>query len=188
MPAPRTCRTCGGELHPDLRWCPRCYAPVYELTPRAKLHDGDFVSAPLAEGGHRPHWSRWEKSATTFGPAGRIALTVLVVLTLPMALLSNMFVYAAAFPIVAATTLGSIWARGWVVPDEPDLPPLPAAGRGEPDAPWTAGRVAREALPWICAAVAMLAVSYGPLPLKAAVLIGACIGGPIWFWKRVLDR
>lgn len=188
MPAPRTCRSCGATLSPDLRWCGRCYTPVYELAPRARLHDGDFVSAPLAEGGHRPHWSRWEKSTTTLGPTGRIVATVLVVATLPLALALGMFLYAVLFPVVATVALGSIWARGWIVPDEPELPPLPATEVPVAEEPRSRAQVMLRALGWAVAIGASLTVAYGPVPAKAVVLATASIAGPIWFYRRVLDR
>ncbi|HUL85869.1 MAG TPA: hypothetical protein VLX89_10225 [Actinomycetota bacterium] len=188
MPAPRTCRSCGATLSPDLRWCGRCYTPIYELSPRARLHDGDFISAPLAEGGHRPHWSRWEKSATTLGPAGKIVASVLVVATLPLALALGMFLYAVLFPVVAAIALGSIWARGWIVPDEPELPPLPVIEVPVAEEPRSRSRVVLRALGWAVAIGASLTVAYGPVPAKAVVLASASIAGPIWFYRRVLDR
>src|SRR2546426_5594053 len=64
MPSPRTCRKCGKPLLPDLPWCPQCYEPVTQFAARAPLHDGDFVGPTIPTGGHIPHWSRWEKSAT----------------------------------------------------------------------------------------------------------------------------
>jgi hypothetical protein len=186
MPAPRTCRSCDAPLSPDLRWCGRCYEPVYELTPRARFHDGDFISAPLAEGGHRPYWSRWEKSATTLGPTGRIVASALVIATLPLALELGMFLYVVLFPVVATVALGGIWARGWVVPGEPDLPPLPATGATEE--PPSRRTIALRVLGWAVVLAASLTFAYGPVPAKAAVLAMASIGGPIWFWRSVLDR
>jgi hypothetical protein len=188
MPAPRTCRSCGATLSPDLRWCGRCYTPVYELSPRARLHDGDFISAPLAEGGHRPHWSRWEKSATTLGPTGRIVATVLVVATLPLALGFGMFLYAVLFPVVATIALGSIWARGWIVPDEPESPPLPATDVPVAEEPRSPAQVMLRALGSALAIGASVTVAYGPVPAKAVVLATASIAGPICFYRRVLDR
>jgi hypothetical protein len=188
MPAPRTCRGCGAALSPDLQWCGRCYRPVYELTPRPKLHDGDFVSAPLAEGGHRPHWSRWEQSTTTLGPAGRIVTSALVVATLPLALAFGMFLYVVLFPVVATIALGAIWARGWIVPDEPVLPPQPVTEVVVQEEPPSRARRTLRVLGWAALLAASLTLAYGPVPAKAVALTIASIGGPIWFWRRVLDR
>src|SRR5437588_12798690 len=72
----------GKPLLPDLPWCPQCYEPVRQFAARAPLHHADFVGSPIPTGGHIPHWSRWEKSATTFGPVGRVMATVLLLATL----------------------------------------------------------------------------------------------------------
>ena len=80
MTAPRVCRACGAPLTGDVRWCLRCYEPARELTPRAAVWDpGTFVDAPTVRGPSVPHWSRWEKTSTTFGPIGRVAWTCVVV-------------------------------------------------------------------------------------------------------------
>lgn len=44
------------------------------------------------------------------------------------------------------------------------------------------------ALGWALAIGASLTVAYGPVPAKAVVLATASIAGPIWFYRRVLDR
>lgn len=133
MPAARTCRACGAPLPGDLRWCTRCYAPVHVFTPRAPLHaTGSIVGTPIHTGGHAPHWSRWERSATTFGPAGRIVATVLLFLSVPLSWSFGVVMYLLVFPLVAIPVLGSIWARGWVVPGEPELPPIEDPVREEP--------------------------------------------------------
>jgi hypothetical protein len=93
MPSPRACRACGAFLLPDLRWCPQCYEPVTEFAARLPLHHGDFVGSPIPTGGHIPHWSRWEKSATTFGPVGRVIATTLLFATLFPAIASGGFMY-----------------------------------------------------------------------------------------------
>ena len=71
--ASRTCRSCGAELPGVVRWCTRCYEPVRELTPREPVWAaGEFVDQPIVRSGAVPHWSRWEKSATTFGPSSTV--------------------------------------------------------------------------------------------------------------------
>ena len=58
------------------------------------------------------------------------------------------------FPIAGGVVLRSVWAKGWVVPDEPELPPLPVTEMTLPQpvtseerawriARWTLGLVAR---------------------------------------------
>src|SRR6266571_5369763 len=84
---------------PDLPWCPQCYEPIKQFAVRAPLHHGDFVGSPIPTGGHIPHWSRWEKSATTFGPVGRVVATMLLFATLLPAITSGGFMYLITFPI-----------------------------------------------------------------------------------------
>jgi len=75
MTAPRTCRDCGAALPPSVRWCLQCYARVQELSPRPRT-EGTYVGSLQPE----TRYSRWRAGPLTFGPAGRIAITVLVVL------------------------------------------------------------------------------------------------------------
>src|SRR5436190_7302305 len=128
MTASRTCRACGAELSPEVRWCTRCYEPVQELSPRAAIHDRDFVGVPIHERGNIPRWTRWEKTATTFGPWGRIVATVVLFLTLIPAISMNAIVYLVTFPFFAAVAAREIWAKGWFVPEDartrPSQPPI----------------------------------------------------------------
>ena len=148
MPPGRHCPSCGAALQPDLRWCGQCYEPIREFTARAPLHHGDFVGTPIITGGHAPHRSRWEKSATTFGPTGRLVATAIFLCSLPFALTFGMFLYVLMFPVLAVVILGGIWAKGWVVPDEAlERPPLPVVEREVvADPPTTAMRVFRVGL------------------------------------------
>ena len=70
------CARCGGPLSAELEWCPRCLAPV-ERAPVSPL-----VSArlPKHEPAPEPVYSRWKAGPTSFGAAGRITLTLLVLL------------------------------------------------------------------------------------------------------------
>ena len=135
--------------------------------------------------GHVPHWSRWEKSATTFGPTGRVVATVILLSTLLPAISYGNIVFVLTFP--AAVVLNAIWAKGWVVPDEPDLPPLPvdAPPPAEPLTP--AMRAWRIAI-WTLGLGALLLFAYGPVPAKAAVLALAAIAFPWWFFRGFMDR
>ena len=186
MPSPRTCRNCGKALLPDLPWCPQCYEPLTQFAARAPLHHGDFVGSPIPTGGHIPHWSRWEKSATTFGPVGRVVATMLLFATLLPAIASAGFMYLIAFPIAAAVVLNAVWAKGWVVPDEPDLPPLPVTEMPQP--PLTRGEQAGRIIRWTLGLAAILVFAYGPVPAKAIVLALAAIVLPWWFFRVYLNR
>jgi DMSO reductase anchor subunit len=141
----------------------------------------------MATSGHVPHRSRWEKSATTFGPTGRVAATVILLSTLLPAISYANIVYVLTFPVAAAVMLKAIWAKGWVVPDEPDLPPLPVDEPPPPEPLTTAMRTWRIAT-WTLGLGALLLFAYGPVPAKAAVLALAAIVLPWWFFRRFLDR
>jgi hypothetical protein len=168
-----------------------CYEPVREFTPRARLHDPGTIAGPLVHtGGHAPHWSRWEKSATTFGPAGRVVASVLLFATLPAAWSFGMVLYVVLFPVVAVTVLASIWAKGWVVPDEPHLPPLPDPPRMDatPAPPLTTAQWAWKIGWWSLVVAASAAFAYGPIPVKAGVLAMGTLVGLYAFWRGFLSR
>jgi hypothetical protein len=123
MTAPRTCRACGAPLHGDVRWCLRCYQPARELTARAAVWaPGEFVDNPVHTGGPVPHWSRWEKSATTFGPAGRVIATVVAALCVLGAAGGSPLTLIFVLP-VGGMVLRAIWMKGWVVPGVEAAPP-----------------------------------------------------------------
>jgi DMSO reductase anchor subunit len=136
--------------------------------------------------GHVPHWSRWEKSATTFGPTGRLVATVILLSTLLPAISYRNIVYVLTFP--AAVVLKAIWAKGWVVPDEPDLPPLPVDEPLHPAESLTAAMRAWRIATWTLGLGALLVFAYGPAPAKAIVLALAAIVLPWWFFRVYLDR
>ena len=129
MPAPRTCRACGAPLLPDVRWCGRCHEPVREFSARAPLHDGDFVATPRHTGGAAPHWSRWGKEATTFGPRGRVGITVTLVLFLVIGAFTQFLLLWLVEVIVGAWILKDVWRPAWVVPGEGPSAPATATGR-----------------------------------------------------------
>ena len=194
MPAARDCTNCGARLSGDVRWCGLCAAPVRELTPRARLHRGDFVGIPIATGGHRPHWSRWEKSATTFGPWGRIVATGIFFLTALLIVGLGNFLFILAFALMIVPVLGAIWATGWVVPDEPDLSQPIEQDRLErertkslvvEDPPTLAQRIWRVGM-WALGLGLVLVIAYGPLQARAVALALGAILGFLWFWRCFL--
>ena len=117
MPAARTCHVCEAPLPPSIRWCGRCYEPVRELTPRAPIHAGDFVGVPRHRKGAVPHWSRSGKDPTTFGLAGRIGITTIIVVYLVTGLLWQFILFWAMQAVVATYVLADVWRPAWVVPD-----------------------------------------------------------------------
>jgi hypothetical protein len=123
----------------------------------------------------------------TFGPTGRVAATVILLSTLLPAISYANIVYVLTFPVAAAVMLKAIWAKGWVVPDEPDRPPLPVDEPHPPEPLTTAMRTWRIAT-WTLGLGALPLFAYGPVPAKAAVLALAAIVLPWWFCRRFLDR
>jgi hypothetical protein len=85
-----SCRSCGAALAPDAQWCGQCYAvvgaqPVGAQPVGAADHFGgnSVMSATRTTAAAAPPAAmaktRWKKTATTFGPLGRVACTVALV-------------------------------------------------------------------------------------------------------------
>jgi hypothetical protein len=194
MPAARKCANCGATLSGDVRWCGLCAAPVREFTPRAALHRGDFVGSPISTGGYRPRWSRWEQSATTFGPLGRIVATGLFFLSALLIVGLGNFFFILAFALLIVPVMGGIWATGWVVPDEPD--PTQPVEEHSPDVsekppvvlePLTIAQRIWRASTWALGLGLVLAIAYGPLQARAVALALGAILGFVWFWRSFLS-
>jgi len=179
MTASRTCRACGAELPGVVRWCLRCQEPIRELTPREPVwHDGEFVDQPVHTGGSVPHWSRWEASATTLGPWGRIGLTAALLLTLPVAGMFGMFMYVIWFPVIAIVGLRGIWAKGWVIPSASMPASVPASAPREAWS-WDRGEILRTALvaAFVLAGVATLLYVPSPVVRFVVIVAGVVVGG-----------
>jgi hypothetical protein len=109
-------------------WCLRCYEPVRQLTPREpQLPALPSVTVPRVE---RPR-SRWKAGGTTFGPVGRIAITVLVLLFAPTSFdLVALVTFWPCYLALAFVVLRSTWSSDYV-----DLPGAgDHAGADAPDA------------------------------------------------------
>jgi hypothetical protein len=190
MTASRTCPRCGADLPADIRWCARCYEPVRELSPRSPVHDGDLVGSPIHERGDIPRWSRWEATATTFGPWGRIGLTVLLLVTLFPAIASGGFVYVIAFPVFASVVLKEIWAKGWYVPesDSPTTDPLStpqrtSLGPAKHQVTFSSTKLIR----WTLLIAGTGAFVYGNEGVKTGVMGLAAVWLLVWLWTS-FDR
>ncbi len=112
---------------------------------------------------------------------------MILLATLLPAISYGNIVFVLTFPVAAVVVLNSVWAKGWVVPDEPDLPPLPATDTPHPPplaAEEQAWRIAR----WTLGLCAILVFACGPVPAKAIVLALAAIVLPWWFFRVYLDR
>jgi hypothetical protein len=183
MTASRNCRNCGADLSPDIRWCTTCYEPSRELSPRAAVHDGDFVGSPIHEGGQIPRWTRWASTATTFGPWGRVGATALVFATLIPAIAFNGFIYAITFPVLAAVLLRGIWAKGWYVPETESTKQEPAHAEPQRAAPAAPEPITpRRIVRWAIVLTASIAFAYGNAGIKAAVVSFAIVALLVWLW------
>ena len=124
MPAPRTCRGCGADLPPSVRWCSLCFASVVEFSPRP------YVPAPIAEGYRLDrdpagHWSRWEKSATTMGPRGRFLTSVVIAIWLLTGFFFEFLITWVCQLFLLSWVLKGVWAKGWAIPSAADTPRIP---------------------------------------------------------------
>lgn len=72
---------CGATLPGGSTWCPRCFAPIEDAPVRPEVGANGFLVTPLVGPFHeaRMH-SRWRGTAVSFGPTGRIVLTLLLLL------------------------------------------------------------------------------------------------------------
>jgi hypothetical protein len=100
-------------------WCLRCYQPVRQLTPRpAPLPTIHFLD-PKAN----PPTSRWRRGPTTFGPFGRLAITALVAVAAPWAMLTGLGPLALwsllGYSVLAVTVLRDVWRRERVLDPRP---------------------------------------------------------------------
>lgn len=119
MPAPRTCRACGASLPPDIRWCTRCYAPVTEFATRP-VSPGGFVGTPRHDRDDSGHWSRWEKTPTTFGPAGRLGGTIFIVAWLASGFSYTFVIFWLVELFLGGWLIRELWKPGWTVSAQPE--------------------------------------------------------------------
>src|SRR6185503_15815223 len=103
MTASRTCRACGAGLPGEVMWCLRCYEPVRQLTPR---DPGEPTVTFLRDHDDGPERSRWKGGVNTFGPFGRVLVTVLVLLMAPLSLsLVSIVVLLPCYLVLASVVL-----------------------------------------------------------------------------------
>jgi hypothetical protein len=185
MTSPRACRRCGAPVPADVRWCTRCYEPAREFSPRTPVHDRDFVGSPIHERGDIPRWSRWEATATTFGPRGRIGLTALLFATLIPSLTYGGFVYVITFPVLATVLLKEIWAKGWYVPasESPAVEQSPATERSSPAQPHEVTITSTKLIRSTLLVAGTAAFVYGDAGVKAGVVGFAAVALLVWFWR-----
>lgn len=86
----RTCPTCGAHVVEDLGWCNQCYSALTAATPPADAVVVEPAERPLWVRSNvgqpdvkiAPEFSRWRGGATSFGPIGRVLLTLGVIVML----------------------------------------------------------------------------------------------------------
>ena len=111
-------------------WCLQCYEPVRQLTPREPpLPSIQFVppkdEAPM---------SRWKAGATTFGPVGRITITLLVLLFAPWSTDGfAIFVLWPPYLVLAGVVLHGTWRKDHV--QTMTIAQMAVAGRTSSPAP-----------------------------------------------------
>lgn len=109
-----TCARCAARMRPGDAWCSQCLLPLgepVEQTPGLLQRSGPPPSQPV----FLPTYSRWRKSDTSFGPVGRVAWTVGMLLLAAMTIFSgNPFAIAPICLFAVPVVLRSVWAKSRV--------------------------------------------------------------------------
>jgi hypothetical protein len=169
-----------------------CYEPVREFASRPPLRDripepetrrGIRLSSPAADQGGG-HFSRWERTSTTFGPVGRLALTALLVAWIVSAFFTMFVIFWLILASVGAWILREVWRPGWVpaerivesgttMPARPELRPEPQTAHAPRSIPL------RTKVAWVGLGLVVLAASlgfaYGDETVQAVVMMSGAI-------------
>lgn len=104
------CAECGAGLKAGAEWCPRCLTKV-EPKPTYAPADA-FLGPPLPK-----TYSRTVKTTVSYGRAGRLVWTLLLVVVPLGFLLTYAFPFGIIYMVAAVPLLrGSIWKRTPVPP------------------------------------------------------------------------
>jgi hypothetical protein len=105
------CADCGARMSAEAEWCPQC---LKRIEPAATFAPPDAFLGPA-----RPAaYSRTVKTSVTYGPAGRVVATVLLVVMPTGYLLTYAFPFAIIYLVAAVPLLlGSIWRKTPVPPE-----------------------------------------------------------------------
>ena len=104
------CLTCGASLRADAQWCGQCstvipQVPDEEPSLRRSLPEQAALAKPQ-------HYSRWRKSETSFGPVGRILITLFMVgVGALFAWSRDIFAIIPWWGIAVPLVLRSVWAK-----------------------------------------------------------------------------
>lgn len=83
------CASCGAAIAAEAAWCGQCFMPrgTAAVAPAPGGRDLSIMSGTRREASGRPALpmvkTRWRKTPTTFGPAGRLICTFLLLIPLP---------------------------------------------------------------------------------------------------------
>lgn len=83
-----TCPRCGARVTADATWCGQCFASIPVASSEPAPGESGVLAASRAripaprDPAHVATYSRWKKGATSFGPVGRILLTILTLIGL----------------------------------------------------------------------------------------------------------
>jgi hypothetical protein len=138
-----------------------------------------------ATGGAAPHWSRWGKDATTFGPRGRVGITVTLVLFLVIGAFTQFLLLWLVEVIVGAWILKDVWRPAWVVPGEDAQARRPLRPDGRV-ADWLFDRdeLVRAAAGVIVALGIGVAIMTGPPVVRFVTIFGVVILGGYLFFRN----
>lgn len=107
-----SCPHCGASARADAAWCGQCHQSLAPAVPAPV--PGRHVPAPTPAG-PPPTYSRWRKTDTSFGPVGRLAWTVGMLLMAGLSVLSgNPFAIGPICLIAVPLVLRSVWASSRV--------------------------------------------------------------------------
>ncbi|MFN2539933.1 MAG: hypothetical protein ABR549_17510 [Mycobacteriales bacterium] len=108
-----SCSSCGAVLRAGMTWCGQCFTPVAAAAePAAPAVPRRWVPAPGLE--TRQVYSRWHGGPTSFGPTGRIACTVTLVLFEYWLWRFNLLGFAITMITVVPLVLRDVWKRSAV--------------------------------------------------------------------------
>jgi predicted MFS family arabinose efflux permease len=118
------CPSCGARITAEATWCGQCFATIDRSVPHGPGRRGP----PPKQEFHQATYSRWRGGETSFGPIGRIVMTVgallglvigypltrgLIFATVGMDVPGTGFVlmYAGIAAVAGIWLLGRIWRR-----------------------------------------------------------------------------
>jgi hypothetical protein len=124
-----TCPRCGARVGSAATWCGQCFAPIEqerEVAGRFVSGAGQLRGPVVREPEHQAVYSRWRGSPTSFGPLGRVMLSLLsfVGLVLGYPMLRGFMVamvgfdvpgprFMAMYAVLALVAYGYLLGRIW---------------------------------------------------------------------------